>query len=66
MICTVQVDVEGAVVVVVDSDEALDEDAQRLQGLELDAMLDRASKTAIETWFSIHSERGGHDADNAE
>lgn len=58
MICQVSVDPEGAVTVVVDSDDALDEDAQKLQGLTMDAMCDRAAATAIAAWFEL---RGGKD-----
>lgn len=53
MICQVNIDAEGGVTAVVDSDDALDEDAQRLQGLQLDDMLGRAAATAIETWFAV-------------
>lgn len=61
MICQVSIDENGAVTVSVDSDEALDEEAQRLQGLELDAMIDRASRAAIETWVQIHAAEGAGD-----
>lgn len=55
MIAQVSIDEDGAVTVLVDSDECADDDGTRLAGLALDDMLDRASKTAIETWFSLRT-----------
>ena len=63
MIAQVSIDSEGAVTVVCDSDEALDEEEQRLQGLRLDDMVDRAARTAIETWFALRGDTSDEASD---
>ena len=52
MLASVEIDESGAVRVLVDSEET----DVALIGLCLDAMLEQASKTAVETWFALRTE----------
>jgi hypothetical protein len=53
MVAVVSIDEDGAVCVTIDSEG--DEDIA-LRGLALDDMLDRAKKTALETWMQLRTE----------
>lgn len=56
MQATVQVDANGTVVAVLDSEEyAADEDDRSLMNLKLDDMLDHCARVAIAAWFEIRS-----------
>ena len=53
MVCVVSIDEDGAVAVTIDAEG---DDDITLRGLALDDLLDRAKKTAIETWTQLRAE----------
>jgi hypothetical protein len=56
MQATVQVDANGTVVAVLDSEEyAADDDDRALMNLRADDMLDQCARVAIAAWFEIRS-----------
>ena len=56
MQATVQVDANGTVVAVLDSEDyAADEDDRALMNLRADDMLDQCARVAIAAWFEIRS-----------
>lgn len=60
MIAQVTVSEDGAVTATVDSDDyAADDDTRSLMGLQLDAMLEQAAKTAISSWLTLHGTDDG-------
>lgn len=56
MMVQVCIDEDGAVSVSIDSESEGDDEASRLAGLCLDDMVQRASETAIKSWFAIRAD----------
>lgn len=64
MQATVQVDANGTVVAVLDSEEyADDEDSKALLGLTAESMLDQCARVAIAAWFEIRSRVDAEDGE---
>ena len=56
MQATVQIDRDGMVVAVLDSDDyAADDDDRALMNLRADDMLDQCAKVAISAWLDVHA-----------
>jgi hypothetical protein len=58
MVAQVAISEDGAVTVVLDSDDYEDEDRRNLAGLALDDMLERAADAALATWRALRTPDG--------
>jgi hypothetical protein len=58
MVAQVAISEDGAVTVVLDSDDYEDDERRNLAGLALDDMLDRASAAALSTWRALRTDDG--------
>jgi hypothetical protein len=58
MVAQVAISEEGAVTVVLDSDDYEDDERRNLAGLALDDMLERAAEAALATWRALRADDG--------
>lgn len=59
MMAQVIVSDDGDVTVICDTESDAEDEASRLAGLAMDALVERAASAAVAAWFEIHTEAAG-------
>lgn len=59
MLAQVTISDDGDVTVICDTESDGEDEASRLAGLAMDALVERAATAAVAAWFEIHTETSG-------
>lgn len=66
MLAQVSISNDGDVTVICDTESDGEDEASRLAGLAMDALVDRAASAAVAAWFSIRTDEAEDDVCPAE